>query len=137
MTAGRHALARPLFSLVLLSLNANKSGVVLAGGRRGCRTPCRDSLLPLPRGAGFSVATHPTPGASPAQMGLARLLELGFDFAYIPHSLTWCFCATAPRLLPKSFSTQFETSCEKWGRKGRSQRLWGLQKPLAPWLANY
>lgn len=29
---GRHALARPLFSLVLFSLNANKPGVVLAGG---------------------------------------------------------------------------------------------------------
>lgn len=70
-------------------------------------------------------------------MGLARFLELGFDFAYIPHSIAWFFCATAPRLLSKSFSTQFETSWEKWGRQAGSQGLWGLQKPLAPWLANY
>lgn len=81
--------------------------------------------------------THPTPGASPAQMGLARFLELGFDFTSIPHSVAWFCCATAPRLLPKSFSTQFETSWEKWGREVGSQGLWGLQKPLALWLANY
>lgn len=76
---GRRARARPLFSLVPFSLNANKRGRGVGRGRGGYGTPCWGSALPKPGGLwrGYNASS----GAGPAQMRLTGSLELGFGFA--------------------------------------------------------
>jgi hypothetical protein len=121
---GRRASARPLFSLVCFSLNANKRGRGVSRRRRVCGTPCWGSTLPPLRRAGCSVAHRRRKELVPPRW--CRQIP-GTRFRFCPHSHFHGLCALA-RLLTGSLSLEAEACGEKLGRE--VGRPGGTAEPL-------